>query len=486
MAQCPFVLDEVLSAERGTSLRPFVHRCPKCGIITAPTKYSDPRRIRRRCRWFNPKVPGFTVSGACWCRGLGDVIHRAASILPEWAKVRIGYAISRLESWMTKREAEAFDPKGCAGCGRRRWSLNGRFPLKWFRRMVCGPVVTVSEAAGDRVDVCLVFPHGFGDAVQFTAILRHLERYRPLWRIAVNAKAGAHTLFDGLCAGVGVMDRENLPKVYPENYALTYPVHWTEPGETYCDSPATKVERCLREEFGIDPDPELWGYRVQVSERRREAARKALAEIAPLGEDGRFRVVALHYQGNSWKDSKNLDENVIRRAVETVRAAGFVPLILDWEDPYRSAILRERVRGVKCFGKGHPIWGGLGTGDGATLAAILAQVRMAIGIDSGPEHLSAAVGTETVVAWGKSHPVNYFAPMDNVVHLVRPDGGKYIRGDRGRGERFFRDHYRFQEIRANLRIVLPDLIERALDGSHSAGGVLDSRRVCGSGSCDRP
>lgn len=469
VGRCDFRREEALSAERGTPERPHVHRCARCGFITAPTAFADPSKIRRRCHWYDPKVSGFLLADECWCRGLGDVVERLAEkLLPAWARLRVGRVIDRVEAWLTRRARAQHPTTGCSGCQDRRVSLNRRFPLVWLRKKICPPLVYRREDRGDPISVCFSFPHGFGDAVQFTAVLRHLQKHRPTWRMAVYCKAGAHTLFDGLAERVGVMDRPDMPQVYSEDFALVHGVRWFEPTDTYADSPSTKVEKCLREEFGIEPEAELLRYQIQVARSVEDRARQALAEIADAREDGRFRVVAIHYQGNSWRSSKNLDESIVRDVVSRVKDAGYVPLILDWERGYRSSILQERARGVRCFGFDHPLWNGLGTGDGQSLCALLKHVAFLVGIDSGPEHVAVCTDTPTLVVWGKrTHPVNYFCPAPNVTHVIRRDQGKHIAGDWETGERYFRRNYQFLELATHLRVALPDLVSERI-AAHAA------------------
>ena len=459
-------------------------RCERCGFITLPMMNSDPRKIRgRRCRWFDPKVPGFQVTDPCWCQGLGDVVGVILDYATRWLPRREAFIrwcsarLDKIEEGLNLREKRKIVADGaCEGCTRRRLSLNSRYPLVWLRKRICPPIVHRKEEM-EPIPVCFVFPHGFGDAVQFTAVLQHLRKYRPNWRPSIYCKAGAHSLFQGQVEAIGIMDRDNMGKVYQEDYALVHTVRWLEPEATYSDSPSTKVEKCLREEFGITPEPELWDYRVNLSRGDELAAFRALESIAERRDDGRFRVVAIHYQGNSFRESKNLDENVIRELVPVIREAGYVPLILDFEPGYRSSLLQERMRGVKCFGHDHHLWKGLGVGDGSALYSMLRQVALVVGIDSGPEHLAAATDTPTIVIWGRhTHPINYFSPARNVLHVVRKDQHKYIRGDIQTGKRFFDENYRQHVLATNARIAVKDLVATEL-----AKDVRSGHETCGAG-----
>ena len=47
------------------------------------------------------------------------------------------------------------------------------------------------------------FPHGLGDAVQFTVVLKHLAKAYADWAVDVVSKRGKHTAFRGLCRQIG-------------------------------------------------------------------------------------------------------------------------------------------------------------------------------------------------------------------------------------------------------------------------------------------
>ncbi len=48
-------------------------------------------------------------------------------------------------------------------------------------------------------NVLLRFRHGLGDAVQFTIVLKHLQKYRPDWQVDVTSLPGKHSAMVGLC-----------------------------------------------------------------------------------------------------------------------------------------------------------------------------------------------------------------------------------------------------------------------------------------------
>lgn len=313
-----------------------------------------------------------------------------------------------------------------------------------------------------RHSLLLLFPHGFGDAVQLTVVLRHLQVFHPRWIVDVATKPGTESLFRGLCRRT-ITWRLDGDWPSADGYDECAALLWLEPNETYADSPSTKAEKCLREQFQIVPRESLCGYRVHPTVGHRRRADAFVHSIAQASSAGGGRIAALHYQGNTARARKNIDEQIVRRLVDTIRAAGFVPLILDWDR--RSRLLD--MPGVVNPGAGSALWEPIGSGDGGTLAALFARCALVIGIDSGPAHLAAATDTPTVVVWHRHHPVNYFCPADNVRHVVRADQHKYIRGDADVGDAYFRAKYHHVVADRHYRQFLPALVQRELDALES-------------------
>jgi hypothetical protein len=102
---------------------------------------------------------------------------------------------------------------------------------------------------------------------------------------------------------------------------------------------------------------------------------------------------------------------------EAALSAGCTPLILKWDD--RSPLPNGRA--IHCAGRGHWLWDGLGHADAARLAALIAQCRLMIGIDSGPLHLAGATDTPTLGVWTGMHPIHFYDLAENVTHLVPAD-----------------------------------------------------------------
>jgi FkbM family methyltransferase len=319
-----------------------------------------------------------------------------------------------------------------------------------------------AAAHGSRVLICT--RHGLGDAVQLSVVLQHLARYHPDWTIDLAVTAGKETAYHGQARQVfcdwSVDDRDRLLGERLKAYDQVYDLAWHEPRESYADSPSTKAERCLREVFGLQPVIDLCRrYVLNVRDAARKAALAYLQEVAgdrPLRADGRFPVCVIHYQGDSSTDLKDLEHADVHWICQNlITDFQLVPVILDWDSPPRSPLIDQRQ--VFNPGREHPLWKGLGIGDAETIAALIEQSALMIGIDSGPLHVAAATTTPTVAVWKGYHPVHYLCPADNVVNLVPEDHARLIRGDREKGLSFFARHYQYR-VQRSLLVDTYDLI----------------------------
>lgn len=419
--------------------RPRVYRCRRCGFTTRPTRFA-PDRIRRACRHWNPGRLEQSASSAP--RGLGDAVA--------W--------------WIDKLTFGRVKERPGCGCRRRREWLNKLVPFRRERLPNENFAANNTTKAGRTM--LLRFPHGLGDAVQLTSLLLHLRALRPDWTIDLEVKPGASSLFAGLARNVFVGGRDAFRAA---DYDVVHTLGWEEPVYCYRDSPSTKAERALREVFSLAPQPAWCRYHVGVSPdamRRAAAYLREVTRRASAGSGTRFPAVVIHYQGNSARRRKNLDEQAVRRAIDRALAAGYVAVLLDFESPPRSALVREGAAqwplgSIVCPGIDHALWQGMGTGDGETLAALIAQAALFIGIDSGPAHIAGATETPSMVVWTGHHPVHYFGLADNVLHLVPDDHQAALRGDREAGRRYFAAHYRHRTYR-DLATALPRLVDEAL------------------------
>lgn len=274
--------------------------------------------------------------------------------------------------------------------------------------------------------------------VQFSVVLKHLRRHRPDWKIHVRCGRGKHTALIGLCHKV-THDQEPEP---PGPYDSIVDLGWWENYCRYTDRPNSKVTNCLAEVFGLGWDADLARYKVQVSSPAKHRAANWLRSIGTREEDGRFNTVVIHYEGNTSPSKKNLQHWQAKTLVDLVLRSGRVPVVLDWDG--RSPLPDGKT--VFCPGIGdNDIWGGFGSGDAETIAAMISLSAAYIGIDSGPGKIASATDTPSLICWRGHHPIQFHDPAPNTVHLVPKDHrGLSPCGDDPRIADFFEKHYLYR------------------------------------------
>lgn len=255
------------------------------------------------------------------------------------------------------------------------------------------------------------FGHGLGDTIQFQIVLRHLQRFSPQEVIDVEIARGKHTALEHLCNHVYV---EGNGKPSLHNYQKRLDIEWWEANEGYSDLPSTKVTRCLKKVFGLEPQLDLYYYDLPFTETHSRIVDEHLNKLCTKLESGKYPIVCIHYEGNTSTGEKNLDHNLVSRLCDLYIQNGYKILILDWDN--RSPLLDGN--NIYCFNKDHEIWGKIGTGDAVTLAALINSCSLFIGVDSGPLHIAGATTTPTIGVWTKHHPVKFFDIADNTRHFV--------------------------------------------------------------------
>ena len=316
-------------------------------------------------------------------------------------------------------------------------------------------VATVPLQPATASSLLFRFAHGLGDRIQFMVVLRHLQRLRPDLAVDVECDGSTLALYRGLCrracarAGRPVTDgTASLTAGGTRSvYDIEHLVDWPEPDQTYPDSPSTKAEKHLREVHHIAPIPELCRYQFDPAEWAIDRARRYLTEVAGSPE----RAVLIHHQGSSYRSKKNLPDYVVRTLVRGLTAAGYQPVLLDWQG---TSTLRDDPE-IACPGAGHDLWGGQCYADPDVLCAVASLAGLSVGIDSGPGMMFAASGGPTLIVWTLHHPVNYSAANPNVLHLVHNDHAETMRGDPATGLRYFDEHYR-HKLYAGLGTDLRD------------------------------
>lgn len=383
--------------------------------------------ICRTCRWCDHgtrKVPPkrALTSGS---RGLGDTIARTLKLFG------------------------IYQSAGC-GCSGRQALLNVLFP--W---------------PGDGLEELLErpllyrFAHGLGDAVQWTVVLAHLRAAFPGLRYDHHCKRGQDTLYHGQVERTFLSDVPAAPPPDSAEYSAIHAVRWLDPDRCYLEQrhPATKAERCLVEELGITPDPALCRYQITPTDEHHSRARAYLERVSGPFER-RAPVVLVHYQGNSAPRAKNIDEGAVARAIEVIRRAGLLAVLLDWETPPRSRLVGSSGL-VHCAASERALWPH-GVGCGGTLAALIDQSAGMLGIDSGPAHVAGSTDTPTLVVWRQHHPLHYYALSETVTHLLPAAHPRLLRGsdeERASGLEYFQRSYQHVERTGPLRRVLPEVID---------------------------
>jgi hypothetical protein len=285
--------------------------------------------------------------------------------------------------------------------------------------------------------------YGLGDAVQMSAVLRHVAKHRPHWRVDLQAEEGRHQV------GLGLVERHFAFGANPRadvRYDAEVLILLYDTWAGWADRPNTRVSSCLRERFGLDWDPECARYRVDVRPESAEAASAAL--YGALGRKdhrrlvqpkrGKRRCVAVHYQGDSAAHLKDLAHWQANAICEAIERLGRVPVVLDWRA--RCPLDRRRLRSPEGWGT-----------DAEMVTAVIAECEAFVGIDSGPSKCASATDTPSLIAWTLHHPAPFHDPAPNTTHLVPTGFHDFnpVRGDPSVVE-WFDAHYHVRQYSTDL------------------------------------
>jgi len=397
------------------------------------------------------------LDGGCWrsrCQMVGDgdekdqrdVCEQPVQITPE---LRIPRCLDMISADDVIRRIELYFQGGAMSIAERVQPYQNGHPVDVTTS--AEPVTNITPR-----NVLLNFQHGLGDAVQFTSLLRHLRHYHPDWNVDVQTLLGKHSALIGLCRNMSIIGSAPPPATH---YDETYEIEWHECQTAEENAPSTKVARCLREVFGLTPVPELCRYQIRPTETDHQRGRDYLASVCgPPGDDGRYRAVLIHYQGNTSGERKNLSHELIRNLCDVVLGAGHVPVILDWD---RRSPLPDGIR-IHNPGADHPLWRQTGTGDAATLVALIEASTLMIGVDSGPLHAAGATSTPTIGVWTAHHPIHFFDLADNVIHFVPINHSNLVNGQAALT--YFDRNYEYRPYH-DLNVNLPAFVEHQLTGA---------------------
>ncbi len=273
-----------------------------------------------------------------------------------------------------------------------------------------------------NVLIRLIKGYGLGDAVQMSAVLKHVRKHRPHWLVDFQAERGREKVGRGIVRNIFTYDEQYPSTHYDAEVHLL--LHDT--FANWSDRPNTRVTSCLHERFGLRWDRECARYEVNISRKvchevcrfldtfRQEPTRTIDAEDAGLyvGEDYpsewlKYLFVCVHYLGDSDKTNKDLTHSQAAAVCNSIVKFGKTPLLLDY-------------RGVSPLGTHYPTtyyrreWGG----DAEYQCAVIAQCEAFVGIDSGPSKCAAATDTPSLVVWTGHHPAPFHDPAPNTTHLV--------------------------------------------------------------------
>jgi ADP-heptose:LPS heptosyltransferase len=282
------------------------------------------------------------------------------------------------------------------------------------------------HATAEPLKLLIRFHHGLGDTVQLGVVLKHLRRYRPNWTVDVWCGRGKETALAGLCRRV-YHDRQT-DQVDFQAYDRIVEPGFFESRDRLAGVPATKAVDTLRNVFGIDYDASLGRYEIRYSAHDGIVTYcKAMNYFKSIGAvqlTGPYNVVVFHASGNTSQSLKNLCEWQLELLCEQVLAAGRIPVILDWD--HRSQLPDQKR--TFCLSVARPgdmdLWGGFGSGDAATIAALIQLSEAFVGVDSGPGKIASATDTPSLICWIGHHPMNFHDPAPNTTHLVPHDHWK--------------------------------------------------------------
>lgn len=248
--------------------------------------------------------------------------------------------------------------------------------------------------------------YGMGDAVKISAVLRHVVKLYPHWKIDFQAESGRQVVGRGI-----VKDIFTYGDPYPSyHYDAEVQILLYNTWMNWNDRPNTHVAKCLHEQFGLEWNEESSRYKIFVRPERMQLARTNIRQLlSKFYLD--IPIVALHYEGDSAKDYKNLTTWQAENICNSIASRGFIPLLLDW----RNKSVLPDIRKIPSMGRSEINHLG---GDAEINCAVIRHCVAFIGIDSGPSKCASATNTPSLVIWTRHHPAQFHDPAPNTTHLV--------------------------------------------------------------------
>lgn len=240
--------------------------------------------------------------------------------------------------------------------------------------------------------------YGLGDAAQMSAVLRHVAKYRPNWAVDYRAEEGRHQVGRGIVANTFANNHPNPTLRYDAEVQIVLYSTWN----GWRDRPNTLTSDVLHRHFDLPWDRECGRQRINVSENAELRIKMTYGKLLE-------RSVAVHYEGTTSQDRKNLTCEQADRICCHIDGLGYTPLLLDWQ--YRCLLPRHhKLRAPSSWGN-----------DAEMVCGVISQCRAFVGIDSGPSKCASATNTPSLVVWTGHHPAQFHDPSPNTTHLV-PSG----------------------------------------------------------------
>lgn len=335
----------------------------------------------------------------------------------------------------------------CGGCQQRQETLNNIIPGAGDAVAVLAkPIAKAIDAmagtniAGRRPTLLIRFPHGLGDCVQLSVVLRHIRELHPEWDVDVQVKDGRAKMLRHLCRQV----HENGD---PKGYDIDVQPGFPEPTDSYRGVPTNKPTQFLKQKLRIEPRPELCGYDVHWDEADEVTARDFMRR---KGLEPR-RFVVMHYQGESATDNKTLHEEIAADVVRQFVNAGLKVVILNWSQKSGLTKMAGVVPVDFSAENFYPA-------DGAAIGALANFAFGTFGIDSGPGHVFASARLAHVPMikyWKHHHPGHYSWAAPHVLHVVPSDHANQVTGEAVLAT--FLDTYRYAICERHPGNLLPKL-----------------------------
>ncbi len=301
--------------------------------------------------------------------------------------------------------------------------------------------------------------YGLGDAVQMSAVLRHVSKHRPHWVVDYQAEEGKHQVGRGIVSATFAYGKPSPHEHYDAEVQIVLYDTWSNWG----DRPNTRVSSCLAERFGLGWSAECGLYQVAVSDNAVKAARTLLYGWIGLEKKGRVpgreperkRIVAVHYEGDSDQTRKNLAHSQVHDICRAIQHMDCEPVILDWRN--RSPLGYRRLTTPADWG-----------GDAEMVTAVISQCAAFVGIDSGPSKCASATDTPALVVWTGHHPAPFHDPAPNTTHLVPYGyhGLEPVCSDAG-VIKWFEEHYDARQYDRNLVDMTEEWLTEVLSNEPS-------------------